>query len=75
MRFQAQIPTHQTKKNSCNSQQHVLLVLLENSADVLEDVRSEEVDATVDDVTHKRAWLFHIMQDLTKDKKLNRSRV
>lgn len=33
---------------------------------MLKDVRGEEVDATVDDVTHKRAWLFHVMQDLRK---------
>lgn len=52
-----------------DSQQHVLLVLLENSANVLKDVRGEEVDATVNDVTHKRAWLFHIMKDL-KNKRL-----
>lgn len=53
-------------KNKTDSQQHVLLVLLENSANVLKDVRGEEVDATVNDVTHKRAWLFHIMKDLKK---------
>lgn len=64
------LPTKQ--RSSCDSQQHVLLVLLEHSANVLKDVRGEEVDAAVDDVTHKRARLFHIMQDLKKDRKLNR---
>lgn len=54
----------QAAKKSSDSQQHVLLVLLENSADMLEDVGGEEVDAAVDDVAHKRARLFHIMQDL-----------
>lgn len=47
-----------------NSQQHVLLILLEDVSDVLEDVGVEEVYATVDDVTHKRAGLFYIMQNL-----------
>lgn len=31
---------------------------------MLEDLRVKEVYTTVNDVTHKRAWLFHIMQDL-----------
>lgn len=62
---QAQIPS----KKSSHSQQHVLLVLLENSTDVLEDVGGEEVDPAVDDVTHKGARLFHIMQDLFKKNK------
>lgn len=62
MHFHGRQPT----KNKTDSQQHVLLVLLENSANVLKDVRGEEVDATVNDVTHKRAWLFHIMKDLKK---------
>lgn len=60
MHSQAQIPP----KKSSDSQQHVLLVLLENGADVLKDVGGEEVDAAVDDVAHKGARLFHIMQDL-----------
>lgn len=60
MHSQAQVPP----KGETHSQQHVLLVLLENSADVLKDVGGEEVDAAVDDVTHKGARLFHIMQDL-----------
>lgn len=51
-------------KKSSHSQQHVLLVLLENSTNVPKDVGGEEVDAAVDDVTHKGARLFHIMQDL-----------
>lgn len=49
-----------------NSQQHVLLVLLENGADMLKDVRVKQVYTTVDDVTDKCARLFHIMQDLHK---------
>lgn len=47
-----------------NSQQHLLLILLEDCADMLEDVWVEQVYAAVDDVTHKGAGLFHIMQDL-----------
>lgn len=62
MHSHAQIPT----RESFNSQQHVLLVLLEDGADMLEDVGVKEVYTAVYDVTHKCARLFHIMQDLNK---------
>ncbi len=62
MHSHAQIPT----RESLNSQQHVLLVLLEDGADMLEDVGVKEVYTAVYDVTHKCARLFHIMQDLNK---------
>lgn len=35
---------------------------------MLEDLRVKEVYSAVNDVTHKRAWLFHIMQDLCTKK-------
>ena len=47
-----------------DSQQNVLLVLLEDAGDVLEDIGREQVDAAVDDVAHKRAGLLHVVQDL-----------
>ena len=47
-----------------DSQQNVLLVLLEDAGDVLEDIGREQVDAAVDDVAHKGAGLLHIVQDL-----------
>lgn len=62
MHSHSQIPV----RESFNSQQHVLLVLLEDSADMLEDFGVKEVYATVYDVAHKCARLFHIMQDLKK---------
>lgn len=57
-------------KKSLNSQQHVLLILLEDSADVLEDVWVEEVYAAVYDVAHKCAGLFHIMHHLCEQNSL-----
>lgn len=56
------------QKKSFNSQQHVLLILLKDGADVLEDVWVEEVYTAVYDVTHKCARLFHVMKDLKKEK-------
>lgn len=53
-----------TLQDLYHSQQHVLLVLLENFSDVLEYLRSEQVYSTVDYVTHKCAGLLNIMQDL-----------
>lgn len=64
MHSQAETPTRQ----SSNLQQHVLLILLKDSSDVLKDLWGEEVYTTVDDVTHKCTWLLHIMQDLYEDK-------
>lgn len=60
------IPTYRSARESFNSQQHVLLVLLKDRADVLEDVWVKEVYTAVYDVTHKCARLFYIMQDLRK---------
>lgn len=60
-------PQH-THEKSFNSQQHVLLILLKDWADVLEDVWVEEVYTAVYDVAHKCAGLFHIMQDLSEQK-------
>lgn len=37
---------------------------------MLEDVWVEEVYTAVDDVAHKRAGLFHVMQDLREQKTL-----
>lgn len=54
------------RAESFNSQEHVLLILLKDSADVLEDLWVKEVYTTVYDVAHKCAWLFHIMQDLER---------
>lgn len=54
------VPPH----DSFNLQQHVLLVLLKDSTDVLEDVLVKQVYTTIYDITHKGAWFFHIMQDL-----------
>ncbi len=54
------------ERESLNSQQHVLLILLKDGADVLEDVGTEEINAAVYDVAHKRARLFHIMQNLNE---------
>ena len=51
----------QRRSGSFDSQQHVLLVLLEDGADVLEDLGVEEVDAAVYDIAYKCARLFHIM--------------
>lgn len=48
----------------CHSQQHVLLVLLENRSDVLEYLRCKQVYSTVDYVTHECAGFLHIMQYL-----------
>lgn len=48
-------------RDPSHSQQHVLLVLLEDCPNVLEDLRGKQVDSTVDDVTHKSARLLHIM--------------
>lgn len=53
-----------TLQDLSHSQQHVLLVLLENCSDVLEYLRSEQVYSTVDYVTHECAGLLDIMQDL-----------
>lgn len=53
-------------RESFNSQQHVLLILLKDGADMLEDVWAKEVYTAVYDVTHKCARLFHIMQDLNE---------
>lgn len=64
------MPTHRSSQESFNSQQHVLLILLKDRADVLEDVRVKEVQTAVYDVTHKCAWLFHIMQDLIKKREV-----
>lgn len=66
MVFHMQSHNQNPKMGSYNSQQHILLILLEDCADVLEDLRVKEVDTTVDDIAHKGAWLFHIMQDLHK---------
>lgn len=55
------------KLRQLDSQQHVLLVLLENRSDVLEDLRVKQVDTTVDDVAHKGAWFFHVMQHLESE--------
>lgn len=60
----AWIPTHPQEEAQTDSQLHLLLILLEDGANVLEDIRVEQVDATVDDVAHKRARLFHIMENL-----------
>lgn len=51
-------------RESTDSQQHVLLVLLKHGPDVLEDVWLQEVYAAVYYVAHERARLLHIMQDL-----------
>ena len=51
-----------------NLQQHVLLIFLKDGSDVLEDLGAKEINAAVDDVTHKRARLFNIMQDLHKER-------
>lgn len=53
-----------TLQDLSHSQQHVLLVLLENCSDMLEYLRSEQVYSTVDYVTHKCAGLLDIMQHL-----------
>lgn len=53
-----------TLQDLSHSQQHVLLILLENFSDVLEYLWSEQVYSTVDYVTHKCAGLLYIMQDL-----------
>lgn len=58
------------QEKSFNSQQHVLLILLKDWADMLEDVRVEEVYTAVYDVAHKCAGLFHVMQDLSEHKTL-----
>jgi len=39
---------------------------LEDLADVLEDGRCEQVDATVDDLTDKRAGLLDVVLDLSE---------
>lgn len=52
------------KRRCYNLQQHVLLVLLEDGADVLEDLWVKQVYTAVDNIANKRAGLFHIMQDL-----------
>lgn len=64
---EADPPTHE---KSFNSQQHVLLILLKDWADMLEDVWVEEVYTAVYDVAHKCAGLFHVMQDLSEQKTL-----
>lgn len=61
------IPTQRSLTGSFNSQQHVLLILLKDGADMLEDVWVKEVYTAVYDVAHKCARLFHIMQDLNKN--------
>lgn len=59
-------PPRGRERESFNSQQHVLLILLEDGADVLEDVWGKEVYAAVYDVAHKRAGLFHVVQHLNE---------
>lgn len=54
------------REKCCNLQKHVLLVLLKDGADVLEDLWVKQVYTTVDNIAHKRAGLFHIMQNLNK---------
>jgi len=65
--------SHTGPHRGSNSQQHVLLVLLEDGADMLEDVWLEEVYAAVYDIAHEGAWLFHIMQDLNQKIKIKSS--
>lgn len=60
--------THGGTETMFHSQHQILLVLLENVTDVLEDLRGEEVNSTVYDVTHERARLLHIMQHLQKSR-------
>lgn len=47
-----------------HSQQQLLLVPLEDLADVLEDGGREQVDAAVNDLANERAGLLHVVQDL-----------
>lgn len=46
------------------SQLPILLVPLEDIPKRLQGFRGKEVDATVDDVTNKRAGFLHVVQDL-----------
>lgn len=57
---------------SSHSQQHVLLVLLEDSPDVLEDFWRKQIDATVDDVTHECAGFLHIVHHLQSREHLHK---
>lgn len=66
MRSHTENPPRWGRRESFNSQQHVLLILLEDGADVLEDVWGKEVYAAVYDVAHKRARLFHVVQHLSE---------
>lgn len=61
--------TQISERERFNLQQHVLLILLEDCANMLEDIWVKEVYTAVDDVTHKCAWLFNIMQNLNRERK------
>ena len=42
------------------------LVALEGTANVLEDLRCEQVDAAADERAHEGAWLLHVVHHLKK---------
>lgn len=46
------------------SQSPILLITLEDIPKGLQGFRGKEIDATVDDVTNKRAGFLHIVQNL-----------